>query len=259
MDVIPTELSSLLPSAHESIVCGDLSHEQVCIIQLVNSFLKKYEPSGPNDVAEKAALDLFIESNTRCSTWVDDQSSYHYDTMLRAREKLHQRFYSGELQRPRVSLANAMKNVCPGPGSSIGTKLTDFVGKVFASELTAYDPALWHFYKDCIPTSWKLAELLREKKFGGCKRVLGSRLTFAKKNYDIARVINTEASLEMLFQKGIARDLEGMLKDFFNICLSTQPVLNRWLARLGSMYGDFATIDLKSASDSISVAFMQGY
>lgn len=259
MDVIPTSVKNLVPVSNVSYITSDLSHQQVALYQLEQSLLKKYEPRGLNKAADQAALDLFIESNEQCKRWEPDESSYHYSTMLRARELLHRRFYSGSLQEPRVSLAKAIDYIVPGPGSSRGTKHTDFVGKVFNSKLTTYDKQLWEYYRSSIGSMWKLAENLRQQQYGPCEIVQSSRLTFAKKNFEISRVINTEASLDMLFQLGHAACIEECLLDWFNIDLSKQPTINRFLAKLGSMYGSDATIDLKSASDLNSQKFMKWY
>lgn len=260
MDVIPAILSSLLPQCNASSVTDDLSHEQVAIISLRNSFLKKYEPSGDNKDAERAAFDLFVESNTRCMSWTPNEQAPGYDTMLRARDRLALRLsVLDNMQRPKVSLGSCLNNLRPGPGSSIGTKYSDFVGKLFNSKLTTYDPALWHFYRDNSPTMWKTAELFRQSQYGSCEVVASSNMTFAKKNFDIARVINTEASLEMLFQLALGSQIEELLYEWFHIHLSKQPTINKALARVGSIDGSFATIDLKSASDLISLAFMEWF
>jgi len=259
MDVIPATLKSLLPAAHESIICSDLSPKQVALMQLHNSLVKKYEPTGDNKDADAAALDLFIESNKQCGLWEPDESSYHYLTMCRARDLLKSRFFSGPLQAPRWSLNLALDRLRPGPGSSRGSKHTDFIGKLFHSELTTYDKHLWKYYKDNIPILWKAAENKRQVQYGECCIVKSSKLTFAKKNFDISRVINTEALVEMLFQLGLGDLMEDCLMDWFNINLSKQPTINRFLAKLGSIYGSHATVDLKSASDLNSTRFMNWF
>lgn len=249
MDVIPSTMMHLVPPVDESFICSDLSRQQVALIQLRSSLLKKLQPRGENEAADKAALDLFLEANEACSRWEPDTTSYHYDTMIRAREKFRARFFSGELQSPSWSLNKAINHGRTGPGSSRRTKHTDFAGKMFHSTLTTYDAGLWEYYRSSIPTLWKNAELVREKQYGRPEVIKASRMTFAKKNFDISRVINTEAVLEMFFQLGLGYCMEDFLKVFFNIDLSKQPDINSCLARLGSLDDSIATIDLKSASD----------
>jgi len=61
----------------------------------------------------------------------------------------------------------------------------------------------------------------------------------------------------MLFQLSIGEALSRRLSTVFGIDLSIQPTRNQALARMGSRSGAFATIDLKSASDSISLKLLK--
>jgi hypothetical protein len=91
----------------------------------------------------------------------------------------------------------------------------------------------------------------------GIKILPGNKLFHVPKNNDISRCACTENILNMVFQKAIGAFLESVLAEFFNISLKTQPDHNRELAYLGSIDGSFATIDLSSASDSISLALVE--
>jgi hypothetical protein len=71
-------------------------------------------------------------------------------------------------------------------------------------------------------------------------------------------MIAIEPGINQFYQLGIGEILTKRLKRFFGIDLATQPDVNRCLARMGSLidstWGDgFATIDLTSASDCISL------
>jgi hypothetical protein len=61
----------------------------------------------------------------------------------------------------------------------------------------------------------------------------------------------------MFFQLGAGECLERLLLKGHNIDLSKQPNRNKYLARGGSVNGEFATIDLRSASDTISTTLVQ--
>jgi hypothetical protein len=63
----------------------------------------------------------------------------------------------------------------------------------------------------------------------------------------------------MLFQKGIASVLEDLLVKVCGIDLRKQPDKNRRLAQLGSKEGKFGTIDLSSASDSMSIGLVREF
>jgi len=82
--------------------------------------------------------------------------------------------------------------------------------------------------------------------------VEGNRLTTVAKDFDIDRVIACEPTMNMYVQKGIGQKIKRCLRRV-GIDLTDQTV-NQILARLGSLSGELATIDLASASDSISIA-----
>jgi len=60
----------------------------------------------------------------------------------------------------------------------------------------------------------------------------------------------------MFFQLGFAEILNSRLCDFWGINLKNQQFKNRELARKGSLDESFSTIDLSSASDSISLGML---
>lgn len=81
--------------------------------------------------------------------------------------------------------------------------------------------------------------------------VPGSRFDTVPKDSLIDRPICVEADLNMFFQKGIGTMIRNRLKRC-GINLNSQR-RNQSLARIGSITGELATIDLSSASDSISL------
>jgi hypothetical protein len=84
------------------------------------------------------------------------------------------------------------------------------------------------------------------------KLVEYNRLTTVPKNVDIDRVIACEPTLNMYIQKAVGTHIRRRLKRI-GIDLNDQTI-NQRLARLGSIDGLTATIDLAAASDSISNA-----
>lgn len=85
--------------------------------------------------------------------------------------------------------------------------------------------------------------------------VKGNRITTVPKNNEIDRPIAIEPTLNMFFQKGVGRFLRNKLK-IVGIDLNDQSI-NRRLAREGSIKGNLATIDLQSASDTVSLAICE--
>jgi len=95
------------------------------------------------------------------------------------------------------------------------------------------------------------APLLRQY---GCfydLRVVDSAVLFTvPKNADIDRCACKEPDINMFLQKGVGRHIRRRLLRFGQN-LNDQSV-NRNLARLGSLNGDLATLDLSSASDTVT-------
>lgn len=258
--------------------------KQFAMAHLARSLVKKYLPgtSDRNASGDAAALSLFTKVNEDCRSWQLDTSSFDdLDAIILGefRSILDGFFYPGwcavpswATVDPRVTswvdpesgetLAyhdfilsqNSILLGCGfGSGANIGAPETDLYSKLASSSLTATNQALYELYVDaigCDPT-WAEMEHSRHKKLG-TPIVKGSRLSFVPKTSEISRTICTEPILNMFFQKGIAYCLEKRLSQVFGIDLSAQPDINRELARIGSLNGRFGTIDLSSASDSIS-------
>jgi hypothetical protein len=81
--------------------------------------------------------------------------------------------------------------------------------------------------------------------------VYSSRATTVEKNSTSRRFIAVEPTLNMFFQQGLMRVLYKRLREF-GIDLSKAQNLHKELARVGSITGNYATIDWASASDCVS-------
>lgn len=257
MSIHSADVIALLPEQKDSFLCSDHTPSDAALILLHSNMFKKRFDGDVNLQANKAALEKFKLVNARCECWEPNAASYYYDIVEDAKRDLHALIHTGPEQAPLVSLSRAMQNIAPGPGSTQGTRHTDFLGKVFDSRLTTYSLATYKYYVQQLGNTWKEAELIRYLHYGPAVEVECARMSFAKKEFKISRVINTEANVDMMIQKGLGACLEEVLLKGHNIDLSKQPSINRLLAKLGSIDQSFATIDLASASDSISVKFAQ--
>ena len=85
--------------------------------------------------------------------------------------------------------------------------------------------------------------------------VPGNRVTTVPKKTEIDRTIALEPDMNMLLQKAVGDYLRDRLRKQ-SVNLNSQE-LNQTLAKLGSITGNLATIDLSSASDSISVEIVK--
>jgi hypothetical protein len=208
------------------------------------------------------------------------------------REEMHKFFEPNNRGPLIPSLESVFTGSRVGPGSTLGTDYTDLYNKLYNSDLTASSEKLFRYYRAYIEQTPELlrAEVRRLEHGYSCNVVPGSRLSFVPKNDEISRVICIEPSLNIFFQLGLGAAITRRLKTHCNIDISpvpgrdyvgaeydafmkrrtsnpmsppswetdddetycSQQDVNRELARVGSLDDRLVTIDLESASDSIS-------
>ena len=245
-------------AASADFIRSDMTSKEAAAYSLMNSLYKKLSPNGDSKIADENALRLFREINASIGEFVEprdsEASSYLYDLF---KDEMYKALVPGP-DEPQFDVDFIGENMGVGPGAAIGTNSDNFYTKLFDSPMTATDPYLIALYRAAISRteSWAEAGKLRFQQFGDLI-VEGNRLFFAKKNALVSRTCCTEASANMLMQKALGAFIEQRLEKCFGIRLDTQPDINRRLARLGSLNGVLCTIDLKSASDSISWSFCQ--
>lgn len=221
---------------------------------LLRSIKKKFRDLTSSK-ADEAAANKFLRSNDLCGNWVyEPQHSGEeelFGCLLREIDDfLHP---SGE---PLVCNIDAIfDRGRVGPGASLGANGVDFYTKLFSSKLSATSYEVYYQYAErCAKVPiWGLAEFNRLSTYGLPSLVCESRVTFVPKDLTQTRSICTEPSLNMFFQLGLGQIITERLKSAFGIDLSRQPQRNVRLARLGSRDGSIVTIDLESASDSLSL------
>ncbi|DAD51152.1 RNA-directed RNA polymerase [ssRNA phage SRR7976310_6] len=100
------------------------------------------------------------------------------------------------------------------------------------------------------------APLLRQAgAFYHLREVEGAVLFTVPKKSDIDRCACKEPDVNMFLQKGVGKHIRRRLRKF-GIDLNDQSV-NRRLARVGSIDGSLATLDLSSASDTVTISCVQ--
>lgn len=223
---------------------------------MVNSFYKKFVDREKPD-AESNAFEKFRTINDRMATYgldsMTEDAKEFYGTFKKvlwdfeARSGLGCLSYDHLFDRLRV-----------GPGASVGARGGDFYTKVFDSELTCTRESLYTIYNRVssrIPR-WHYAEANRLASYGVRRVVEGNTLSFVPKTNDIKRSICTEPNINMMFQLSLGSYIEDALTRIYGIDLAIQPDKNRELAKIGSETGRFGTIDLESASDSLSLSIL---
>ena len=247
-----------------------LSPRKVAAKLLVDNLLKKFPDSVRSD-ADSKALDKFLQVNKACEDWTLSESrSLVEDVILgETRSALYDFWFTRGSFNPEEGWASCCETGLVenpyylltvgrlGPGASLMAAGGDFYTKLFAGTLTCTKPVLYAMYKRYVSQLplWKDAEERRSKD---CEVVVTdcNRISFVPKDNTISRTICTEPSLNMYYQLGLATLLERRLRAW-GINLENQPFLNRKMALRGSLDGSFATIDLSSASDSMSLKMLK--
>ena len=233
---------------------------------LWNSILKKFGDAIP-ETADQRALTLFKSVNESCKEFTWNPSLLtEIDAIAvgEARGFIHRFFFpdhvGGGFSSPTLSFGNISSGLGVGPGANIGALSNDFMSKIGTSILTASNQQVLDLFQAAVMSSpgWKDVESIRQAVRGSAL-VEGSRLSFVPKTREISRTICTEPIGNMFLQMGIGTAIRRRLRQVSNIDLSTQPDNNRSLARLGSKTGKFGTIDLSSASDSMSLGLVREF
>lgn len=238
--------------SESAFITSDCTISSARSISLSNSLLKKFADDIDQDKADARALEKFLECNDKCAKFRLMPEVFGDDYLIgEVQSSLSQIFGNGKGDILGIWSFSDFLGV--GPGASVESKSDNFYTKLFDSNLSHTEPHLLRIYRSITSANSRWASAEKQRYLShGCKVVEGSKLSFVPKTSDISRTICTEPVLNMLFQKALGKILERKLLRFYNIDLSLQPNRNRRLARAGSIDGSFATIDLASASDSIS-------
>lgn len=228
---------------------------------LRRSIVKKYIDNVSPD-ANTVALNLFLRANNSCRDWKLESSSLLDDHLIgEFREELYRFWWKSGDESLCSSVHDLYRYGRTGPGSTLGANGTDYYSKLFSSKLTTTSKYLYDIYRQHAKFSpiTDHAEKARFSDYGGYSVVEGNHLHFVPKANNVSRVICVEPSLNLFFQMGFRHILESRLRQIYDIDLSTQPGKNRELALLGSLDGHLSTIDLSSASDSVSLKMLSEF
>jgi hypothetical protein len=256
--VSPSEVNQLTTGSIRKFH-ANASMEVVAARQILNSFYKKLQ-DDIEDSADSAAISLFLNVNKRCGSWTYEGNTSWDDLLIGELKKSIYQFWNPTPTEPLCSSFEEFWALgrC-GPGASLKATGCDFYSKLFSSPLTCTSVGLSRSYSNYIRNfpEWANAEFIRSAHFGEACIVNASKLMTVPKKRDISRTICVEPTLNMFAQLGFGALLERRLFSRFGIDLATQPNINRELARIGSLDGSFSTIDLSSASDSLSLRMLE--
>jgi hypothetical protein len=257
---LSNSLNADLADLHDQL--GDPSTEMGCperfaAAYLRTSFLRKQTMELDTAATRAKALSTFLNVNNSVGLPTAERHEWEEELYGCFKRHVYNFFYpDGD---PLISSwHHVVSRGDLGSGSNIGARGTDFYTKLFDSDLTATSEDLYFLYRRCTATSptWDDAEQSRLSRGHKVRVVKGNKLDFVPKDDRTSRTIATEPTLNMFFQRGVSNIVEDRLRSF-GVDLAIQPVQNRALARQGSMDQSFSTIDLSSASDSISIALVE--
>jgi len=222
---------------------------------LLASIFKKYVPEANRASLDAEAKENFLSlngsiSNTSLLPLADESS------VIRSWRWILNRSINCDEGSNYVTFQRCWGYGHTGPGSTIGTKSTDFCGKMFDSDLTFTRRFLVEHYRSNLVGRWAEAELIRSSTFT-FHEVKGSKLSTVPKDSKKNRTICTEPALNMFYQLGAKECLEDILLKSFRVSLTDQPDINKSLAKRSSVDDTLSTLDLKNASDSISIALIR--
>lgn len=222
--------------------------------QLTKSLLRKLSDETSKE-ADQRCFDKFTSVNNACSAWELNCRYSWEEEMVGCFKRAVDNFLHPGGELLVHSWFDLMRVGRAGPGASLGANGEDFYTKFFASELTSTSSELYEVYNEYCGwfPIWRDAEISRALTFGVLRIIPSSTITFVRKNRDTSRSICTEPSLNMFFQLGLGEILGTRLRQFFGIDLQVQQENNRRLACRGSLDDSMATLDLESASDSVSL------
>lgn len=195
----------------------------------------------------QVAYDTFMECERKCGE-VNNQlrspfkNDYHWPVLLDEVRALIAKILGPV---PRVDELSCSF----GPGNNVGcTRLTSTRRKLQATP-TISPTAIKYvpYIQDAYP-QWNFLQKSVEVSYVG-------ELSFVPKNAKTDRPICVEPLLSSFIQTGIGRFIKDRLMEE-GINLRSQAV-NQKLARIGSIDNSFATIDLSSASDTISLMLVR--
>lgn len=232
----------------------------VASAQLLRSVGKKFQDEIDQEAADKAAFAKFREMIQHVQQWDSEDTTAlgpYDEVVLGEFKKCLWEFFNPE-GYPLMRQAAIERYADFGPGAATGAEDCSFLTKVGDSRLYAPNPLVIGLFDQWVRASeLRLdCEIARTLRHGNPCVSGPEKISAVPKTAKISRLVKKEPSLGMFFQKGVQRILEDRIKSYFHIDISTQPLLNAGLARLGSIDGSYCTIDLESASDCISMEML---
>lgn len=242
----------------------ELTPREYAVRSLLCSIFKKSEVESDSDAEAKTLADFHAASDA-CKEF-DPTTFESRDTnpavaysIEKARDVLYHMFnHCGD---PAITMASIEGAARFGPGRSAkhGKRPTISYFKVGDAPHYGTSEFILSWYE--ISTRWhplrEAAELARKARHGPSTVHEYGQLALVPKSYSKRRIVVTEPCLNTYFQLGLGSEMERVLQQSTGISFATEPANNARLAQRGSLYGDYATMDLTQCSDYISLGLCE--
>lgn len=233
----------------------DLSSSDVAIIVQCLAFFKKRQDMKTYVDKEAAAWEKFQEAERSCSVtnqcfraW--KQGRFQFLPVVERVLHAAQRKISGLLEHINAPLISEIRPRF-GPGSSTQTEKQNACAVVKLNSMPACS-ANFNNVDDALSSIFVTTSVEEEQ---GRVDIHCARVSFVPKNSKTYRAICTEPQLNGMFQLGLGDMLAQTLRRV-GIDISDQSH-NQRAALYGSISGEVATLDLSSASDTVSIGLVE--
>ncbi len=197
--------------------------------------------------ADAVAFSKFTAANMRCKEYKLSSSSLFDDYLI------------GEVRHILSDLVvpdHIFSSVGFGPGSCHGSKNENLAAKLDGPWTTT---SRWVYgcFIQAFRGSPHVMAIANARSGARFSTIRGSKICFVPKKDSESRLICCEPLLNMALQKSVEAYLTYWLQTRLSINLENAQFVNRRLARMGSVDGTYCTIDLSSASDSVSIELVR--
>nr|QDH89542.1 MAG: RNA-dependent RNA polymerase [Leviviridae sp.] len=235
------------------------SEQQVAAALQISALYKKLAPDGQTEEAVQRTLIKFGELNA--SIGFDPPNEGDSESMAYLLSLFRDEVWKitdFEIDGCNFDLEYIRGHFAAGPGASRMATSRNFYTKLFDSNHSYTEPYVLALFRAAVSGSntWVQAMQHWAESFKPVM-VSGNTLFTVAKNSEISRTCCTEPLLNMLMQKALGTWLEERMEAKLGISLAKQPDVNRSLTRQGSVDGTYGTLDLSSASDSISMSLCE--
>jgi len=218
-------------------------------------FLRKFEALPTGIDTQAAAIEKWWEAERQCLQTNHRLDSYLLPALAENDERIC-RFFD-RVRKEVIRMIGArppdQMYIRFGQGATMSdrSQLSTVADKM--SSVPTMTPNAWPFLVDWMSTKWAAAQVALGHEI---REVLGNEFFVVSKDATIDRCCGKEPSFNIAYQLAAGKVMRRRMA-FTGIDLDNGQFIHRQVACAGSMSGRIATIDLKSASDTVARVLVQ--